>query len=317
MRSIHVARVLAAALFVVLAGHGTGYLPLYIAIQKGYFDALGLDVKIMTVESGSGHTNAVLTGQAFAFIGGPEHNAFAKLKGGELRAVVNVVDRGNAYFVAATGKAPATGQTMPDYFRGKTIATGLFSGTPNSITRYLLRSYGHDAKRDVVMTEATTSAILAALKTGAAQIGVLSEPAITQAIRQSISGEPIVNIPREFGPYAYSTLNIRKESIDKDPETVRKFVVGVMRGLRATYADPDEAAVIAKKEFPTMAAEDLKATLDRTFKDELWSRDGSISPEAWTMGEKVVLEAGVLKQPVPYSAIIDMSFFEAAKALVN
>ena len=33
-----------------------------------------------------------------------------------------------------------------------------------------------------------------------------------------------------------------------------------------------------------MAPEDLKATLDRTFKDELWSKDGSISPAAWTMG---------------------------------
>ena len=57
--------------------HGTGYLPLYVAITKGYFADAGIDVKIMTVESGSCHTNAVLSGQAFAFIGGPEHNAFA------------------------------------------------------------------------------------------------------------------------------------------------------------------------------------------------------------------------------------------------
>ena len=61
--------------------HGTGYLPLYVAMVKGYFAEAGIEVKIMTVESGSGHTNAVLSGQAFAFIGGPEHNAFAKLKG--------------------------------------------------------------------------------------------------------------------------------------------------------------------------------------------------------------------------------------------
>jgi NitT/TauT family transport system substrate-binding protein len=65
--------------------HSTGYLPLYVAIAKGYFAEAGLEVKVMTVESGSGHTNAVLTGQAFAFIGGPEHNAFAKLKGAELQ----------------------------------------------------------------------------------------------------------------------------------------------------------------------------------------------------------------------------------------
>ena len=80
--------------------HGIGYLPLYVAIANGYFTEQGIEVKVITIDSGSGHTNAVLTGQAFAFIGGPEHNAFAKLKGAELRAVVNVVDRGNVYFVA-------------------------------------------------------------------------------------------------------------------------------------------------------------------------------------------------------------------------
>jgi NitT/TauT family transport system substrate-binding protein len=297
--------------------HGTGYLPLYVAIQKGFFEEEGLDIKVLTIESGSGHTNAVLSGQAFAFIGGPEHNAFAKLKGGELRAVVNVVDRGNSYYVALSGKEPPAGMSMPDYFKGKTIATGLFGGTPNSITRYMLKSYGLDIKKDVNVLESTTGAILAAMKTGNAQIGVLTEPVITQAIRQGISGEPIVNIPKNLGPYAYSTLNIRQESIEKDPESVRKFVRAVMRGLKATYDNPDEATAIAKKEFPTMALEDLKATLDRSFKDEIWSKDGSISPQSWETAAKVVIEAGVLKQFVPYEQIIDMKFFEASKALVN
>src|SRR5829696_6355957 len=94
--------------------HGIGYLPLYVAIRNGYFAKDGLEVKTMTVDGGSTHTNAVLTGQAFAFIGGPEHNAYAKLKGGELRAVVNVVDRGNVYFTARKGSEPKPGQSLTD-----------------------------------------------------------------------------------------------------------------------------------------------------------------------------------------------------------
>ena len=75
--------------------HGTGSLPLYIGMAKNLFKDVA--VKIVTIETGAGHTNAVLSGQAFAFIGGPEHNAFAKAKGAELRAVVHCVDRGNVY----------------------------------------------------------------------------------------------------------------------------------------------------------------------------------------------------------------------------
>ena len=55
------------------------------------------------------------------------------------------------------------------------------------------------------------------------------------------------------------------------------FVRGMMKGLKFLYADKDGAADIAKKQFPTMALEDLKATLDRSFTDEMWSKDGMIS----------------------------------------
>src|SRR5258708_27889786 len=86
--------------------HGIGALPLYLAAAKGYFAAENIQLKVITTESGGAHTNAVLSGQAFAFIGGPEHNAFAKLKGAELRAVANVVNRGNVYLIAAKGVEP-------------------------------------------------------------------------------------------------------------------------------------------------------------------------------------------------------------------
>ena len=100
--------------------HSTGYLPLYVGMANGYFAEADVTVKILTIETGAGHTNAVLTGQAFAFIGGPEHNAFAKAKGAELRAVVHCVDRGNVYYCAAKGVEP-TGTDWAAYFKGKMI----------------------------------------------------------------------------------------------------------------------------------------------------------------------------------------------------
>ena len=91
---------------------------MYIAMAKGYFAESDINVKIVTIETGGGHTNAVLSGQAFAFIGGPEHNAFAKAKGADLRAVVNCVDRGNVYFCAAKGHDPKD-KDWPSLFQGQ------------------------------------------------------------------------------------------------------------------------------------------------------------------------------------------------------
>ena len=37
--------------------------PMYIAMAKGYFAEADIEVKIVTIETGGGHTNAVLSGQ--------------------------------------------------------------------------------------------------------------------------------------------------------------------------------------------------------------------------------------------------------------
>jgi NitT/TauT family transport system substrate-binding protein len=309
----YLARAAAKEVLVAEPVHSTGYLPLYIGMAKGFFDEANVSVKIVTIETGGGHTNAVLSGQAFAFIGGPEHNAFAKAKGADLRAVVHCVDRGNIYFSAAKGHEP-TNTDWPNYFRGKTIALGPYGGTPNSIMRYLLKKWNLDAKRDVTLIETANSATIAVVRGKQAQIGEATEPYVTQGVRNGVWGEPFLNIPKELGPYAYSTFNVRLDTIQKDPELVRSFVRGMVKGLKFLYGNRDESAEIAKKQFPTMPLEDLKATLDRSFADQLWSKDGMITRPAWTTASAVVRGADILKTDVGYDEIIDMSFVESVRA---
>ena len=306
------ARAAARELLVAEPVHGTGYLPLYVAMAKGYFAEADVTVKVLTIDTGAGHTNAVLSGQAFAFIGRPEHDAFAKAKGAELRAVVNCVDRGNVYLCAAKGLAPS-GSDWASFVKGKSIAVSSYGGTPNSILRYLLMQWKLDATRDVTLLEMANSAVPVAVKSGQAQIGVSTEPFITQGVRQGFWGEPFYNVPKELGPYAYSTINVRLDSIQKDSELVRAFVRAMVKGLKFTYGKPDEAAEVAKAQFPTMPLDDLKATLDRSFKDEMWSRDGAISREAWATASSVVRGAGILKTDVKYEEIIDMSFVDSIR----
>jgi len=291
--------------------HGLGYLPLYVGMAKNLFD--DVTVSLVTIESGGGHTNAVLSGQAFAFIGGPEHDAYAKAKGAELRSVVNCVDRGNVYFCAAKGMEP-TDTDWPKYFKGKSIACGPYGGTPNSITRYLLNKWKLDAKTDVTLVETANSAIMPTVKNGQAQIGNPTEPFITQGIRNGTWSEPFFSIPKELGPYAYSTFNVRLDSIQKEPDMVRGFVRGMMKALKFVDANKDETIEIAEKQFPTMSPDDLKATLDRSYRDDLWSKDGTVSRASWDTAKSVVMGAGLLKTDIGYDEIIDMSFVDSVRA---
>lgn len=290
--------------------HSIGYLPMYLAMHKGFFAKEGLKLTVLTTRGGGAHTNAVLTHQAFAFIGGPEHNAYAKAKGAELRAVVNIVNRGNVYLVAAKKYGVPKGD-LAKFVKGKKIAVSFYGGTPNSIVRYLLAKWKLNPTKDVTLIETSTPAVLAAVGAGRADIGVTSEPILTKGIQKGIWGEPFYNVPKELGPYTYSTINILKEEIDKHPKVVKSFVKVIIEGLKYTYAHRKEAAEIAKKEFPTMPLDELEATLKRSFADELWSPDGKILPAAWKTGKAVVMGAGILKVDVPYDAIIDEEFVDS------
>ncbi|MGB6660487.1 MAG: hypothetical protein WBE90_15760 [Xanthobacteraceae bacterium] len=92
---------------------------------------------------------------------------------------------------------------------------------------------------------------------------------------------------------------------------VRDFVRGMMKALKFVDTNKDE---IAKKQFPTMSLDDLKATLGRSFGDNLWGKDGMVSRASWDTAKAVVMGAGLLKTDVGYDEIIDMSFVESVRA---
>jgi NitT/TauT family transport system substrate-binding protein len=298
--------------------HSLGYLPLYIAVHQGFFAAEHLNVKVVTITNPAGHANAVLSDQAFACIGGPEYNAFANSKGGDLRAIANVIDRGDVYLAAAKGTSPAD-KNFAAYFKGKSIAIPYYGSTPNSIVRYLVsKKWGLDLKTDVTLTElGGYPAILAALKAGQAQIGALREPVLTQAKNEGIADGPFLSVPQELGPYTYSALSVREKTISSDPDAVKGFVRAIAKALTFVYSNPDQAVVVAKAEFPTMTEVDMKATFDRAIHDQIWSKDALISQQSWNTAKAVVMGTDVLKTDVPFNAIIDMSFVEGLKGTAN
>ena len=88
-----------------------------------------------------------------------------------------------------------------------------------------------------------SSVVLANVKGGGSTVGVAPEPFVTQGLRNGVWDEPFLNIPKELGPYAYTTLNVRLSSIKDEPDTVRKFVKGVIRGLKFTQESREEVSL--------------------------------------------------------------------------
>lgn len=283
--------------------HGLSYLPLYIAIENGYFKPL--DVSVTTLMSGSTHTDATIAGRVWGNIGGPEHNAYAYLKGINVRGIVNVVNRGSVYFAARKGLKP-TGD-LKTFLKGKTIATNTYGSSQNSILRYVLFKNGLNPKTDITLLEVETAAIPVIIGQSKADIAVSVEPMLSRGVESGI-WDLFYSAPKELGPYAFTSINVGLDELNRDPATAKAVVEGVLRGLAFTRDHRDEAMTIAQKTFPDIPPNILKSALGRCYEESYWQWDGKFSAASVATAEAVARNAGLLTADVPFNGMVDTRF---------
>ena len=296
--------------------HLIGYLPLYVAIHEGYFAEEGLDVTVVQATGGT-HVTAVVSGDAFAVIGGVDSNALANRGNADpIVGIVHCVNRANVYLFARTGLAPDSdsAEDMADFLRGKRIVAGRYGGSPNLLTRYLILQCGLDPDRDVTLMEnADASTVTAMLQHGQGDIGNGGEPQISEGITAGIWEEPFVKFP-DLGDYAYSIIGVRRSTIENDPDTCRKFVRAMLKALTAVQEDPALAARVLEMEFSTLTEAGRAAALGRAYDDCLWSEDGIITPRAVDMTMTVLAASGLYEGEWAYDQLVDIRFVEEISA---
>lgn len=292
--------------------HLIGYLPLYVAIHEGYFADEGLDVTVVQATGGA-HVTAVVSGDAFAVIGGVDSNNFANQGNADpIVAIVNCVNRANVYLFARAGLSPASDsdEDMADFLRGKIIIAGRYGGSPNVLTRYLVKRVGLDPDTDVTLLEnADAATVTAMLQYGQGDIGNGGEPQISEGVTAGIFEEPFVAFP-DLGDYAYSVIGVKRSTMEQQPETCLRFVRAMMKALKAVQDDHELAARVLELEFPTLTEAGRQAALNRAYADNLWSADGIISRQAVDTLMEVVISSGIFDGTYDVDALIDMRFVE-------
>ena len=286
--------------------HNLGYMPLYVAIDQGLFK--GLDVSTITLAStGSAHSDAVLTGRAWGFVGGPEHNAFADLRGADIRAIAEIGARGNQYFVAK--KNPAPGQDMRSFWKGKIVVTGPIGSSPNNITRFVLAKLNLDPAKDVTLLEVDNNSIPVVLSQGKADIAGVREPLLSRGVINNQWLQPFYSVPAVLGPYTFSAINTTYKNI-LDTATSQAFVNGIRAAGELMKKDPSVTKKVTKKEFPDLSDPIVDMAVKRCYVDHIWSETGIISPASFEVALDAVIAGGSMPpgQKITFNECVDMRF---------
>jgi NitT/TauT family transport system substrate-binding protein len=304
----------AKALVLAEPVHNLGYAPVYLGIDQGLFKSRGLDVSLIVASNGA-HVTALVSGQVWGNIGGPESDAMANIgKADPLRTICNLVNRANVYLVARKGTAPksTSNADLAAFLKGKRFALSRYGGTPDLLGRWLVIKVGLDPQKDIVaINQADNAAIVAMMRNGAVDVGVTQEPYITAGIEQGLWDQPFYGFP-SLGDYPYSVVSVRQSTITKEPQIVQAFVDAVVQALGIAAKDRGAVEAMTHKEFPTLPADGVKVTLDRIYADHIWSTDGMVSEKGYQLDMDVVAKTGAFTKHVPYADVVDMQFVRKA-----
>src|SRR6202171_2990002 len=247
------------------------YLPLYVAIDEGFFIQQALDLTKETAGAPTVALSAVISGSAQFSIHGPEWTAIAASKGAPVNIIANVVN-GAAVWIA----------TAPDFkfesikdIKGQKVVTGLMPTTSTSLFIKLLKENGMDAKTDVEMIQVAIGSAPGPFVAKQANNAVMYEPRLDQAVAKGM--KVVLGFPKSYGAYAFSTVTARN---DVDPDTAQRVVNGMEMAMRFMAKNEAKTVEIAKKEFPTLDPAVVEAAVKRMLGDGVYPPSVDITPEA-------------------------------------
>lgn len=282
------------------------YLPLYVAIDEGFFAAQGIDLTKETAGAPTVALSAVISGSAQFSIHGPEWTAIAASKGAPVNIISNVVN-GAAVWIA----------TSPDFkfdsikdVKGHKIITGLMPTTSTSLFMKLLKENGMDAKTDVEMIQVAIGTEPGPFVAKQADIAVMYEPGLDQAVAKGM--KVVLGFPKFYGAYAFSAVTARN---DVDPDTAQRVVNAMEMAMRFMAKNEARTVEIAKKEFPNLDPAVVEAAVKRMLADGVYPPSVDISADALKVSMDTQIALGNLASQPDYKSFVVRRYIEPALAM--
>ena len=282
------------------------YLPLYVAINEGFFTAQGLDLTKETAGSPTVALSAVISGSAQFSIHGPEWTAIAASKGAPVGIIANVVN-GAAVWIAA---APDFDFKDVKSLKGQKIVTGTMPTTSTSLFLKLLKENGMDGKTDVEMIQVAIGTEPGPFLAKQAQVAVMYEPGLDQVVAKGM--KVVFGFPKSYGAYAFSSVTARN---NVDPDLAQRVTNGMEMAMRFMKKDPAKTVVIAQKEFPTLDPVVIEAAVKRMLADGVYPDSVDISAPSLKISMDTQIALGNLAAQPDYNTFVVRKYIEPALAM--
>jgi NitT/TauT family transport system substrate-binding protein len=223
------------------AGIGT----LWLTQEEGYFKKHGFDSNLVYIRGGTTAVQALLAGEIEFGHLSPAPMMTAWVQGADFVWIGTTTHQMVFTLIAETGIAKGTD------LKGKKIGITRLGSASDLAVRAALEQFGLNVKDVTMISLGGIPEILAGMRAGAINAGILSPPTSTAA--RDLGYRPLLHIPDLGREFTFSGIAARRSFVQSQPEIARAYMASLTDGARV-YKEDSRAALRVLRKY--MRAED-------------------------------------------------------------
>lgn len=226
----------------LLVGHlpVTGHAKLFVAKERGFFEAEGLDVELIPYSNSADGLAAVKASKLDVGVFGTVAPLVYMAAGIDVRIIGGIMGE-DAYLIALPEKAATIG--TPADLRGMTVATVRLS-SGNAVLRGALRQAGLSWKSDLDLTELSSpEAVMRAVEMGQADAGLIWGPHDLTAVERGM--ELVMATADLFPGHPCCRIVVMADRFAAKKEVWRGFLRAILLAERFTQSPENREQTIS------------------------------------------------------------------------
>jgi taurine transport system substrate-binding protein len=251
------------------AGSGTTSLPLFVALDGGYFAKRGLNVTVNQVGA-TVAVQGIISGTIDIYQGGTAAIA-GNLAGADIIYVAAAVDRNSLILFGQKGITSFEG------FRGKSIATTFPGAFGEIAVRMTARKFGMEVGKDLkLLYHRSPPEALSTFLMGNADGLIITPPQTELAKQQGYAA--IIDYYKEGLKITGPGTAVMREFSQKYPNTIKAYLMAYLDGLKRAIDDEAYAKQIESKYTKISDPKILNENYQQGLR--VWNKDMTVDPTA-------------------------------------